>query len=107
LKARKYFWWISYEIYCLKVSLSKNLILSQFPQKEITIFFSENKNKKKKKENPTYSLSPPHLFQKKVSLMDLFWEGNEKICDFWLNMAICQNLFSLILQSTNQLVPFF
>jgi len=29
-------------------------------------------------KNPTYSLSPPHLFQKKMSLMDLFWGGNEK-----------------------------
>jgi len=40
LKAGKYFLWISYETYCLKVSLSKKLILSQFSQKEITIFFS-------------------------------------------------------------------
>jgi len=39
LKAGKYFWWISYETYCLKVSLSKKLILSQFSQNEITIFF--------------------------------------------------------------------
>jgi len=31
--------WISYETYCLKVSLGKKLILSQFSQKEITIFF--------------------------------------------------------------------
>jgi len=37
LKVGKYFWWISYETYCLKVSLSKKLILSQFSQKEITI----------------------------------------------------------------------
>ena len=34
----KYFWWISYETYCLKVPLSKKLILSQFSQKEIIIF---------------------------------------------------------------------
>jgi len=40
LKAGKYFLWISYETYCLKVSLSKKLILSQYSQKEITIFFS-------------------------------------------------------------------
>jgi len=49
LKAGKYFCGISYETYCLKVSLSKKLILSQFSQKEITIFFmkkkTENKNK--------------------------------------------------------------
>ena len=90
MKAGKYFWWISYETYCLKVSLSKKLILSQFSQKEIIIFLNEKntknkkqktkkqKNKKHKKENPTYSLSHPHLFQKKMSLMDLFWGGNEK-----------------------------
>jgi len=70
LKARKYFLWISYETYCLKVSLSKKFILSQFSQKEITIFFflNENKNKKlkKRKKNPTYNLSPPHLFKKNV-----------------------------------------
>jgi len=60
-----------------------------------------------KTKTPIYSLSPPHLFQKKMSLMDLFWGRKEKIYDFWLNLAICQNLFSLILQSTNQLVPFF
>ena len=39
LKVGKYFWWISYETYCLKVSLSKKLILSEFSQKEITISF--------------------------------------------------------------------
>jgi len=39
LKAWKYVLWISYETYCLKVLLSKKLILSQFSQKEITIFF--------------------------------------------------------------------
>ena len=65
LKAGKYFWWISYETYCLKVSLSTKLILSQFSQKEIAIFLNEKKNKKQKKENPTYSLSPPHSFQKR------------------------------------------
>ena len=39
LKVGKYFLWISYETYCLKVLLSKKLILSQFSKKEITIFF--------------------------------------------------------------------
>jgi len=39
LKAGKYFWWISYETYCLKVSLSKKLLLLQFSPKEITISF--------------------------------------------------------------------
>jgi len=86
---------------------SKKLILSQFPQKEITIFFYENKNKKRKKGKSNLQFVSPTFISKKVSLMDLFWEGNEKICDFWLNLAICQNLFSLILQSTNQVVPFF
>jgi len=63
---------------------------------------------KKEKKNPHYSFCLPHTyFKKQMSLMDLFWVGNEKICEFWLNLAICQNLFSLILQSTNQLVPFF
>ena len=107
LKAGKYSWWISYEIYCLKVSLSKKLILSQFPQKEITIFFMKTKTKnRKRKILPTVCL-PTLISKKKMSLMDLFWGGNGKICDFWLNLAICQNLFSLILQSTNQFVPFF
>ena len=112
IESREIFLWISYETYCLKVSLNNKLILSQFSQKEITIFFlfkSKQKQKieKQKKKNSTYSLFPPHLFRKKMSLMDLFWGGNEKICDIWLNLAICQSLFSLILQSTNQLVPFF
>jgi len=102
IESREIFLWISYKTYCLKVSLGKKLILSQFSQKEITIFFflNENKNKKlknRKKKNSTYSLFPPDLFQKKMSLMDLFWGGNEKSCDYWLNLAICQNLFSLIL----------
>jgi len=62
--------WISYETYCLKVSLGKKLILSQFSQKEITIFFlfklkQKQKKLKNRKKNPTYSFSPPHLFQKK------------------------------------------
>jgi len=38
LKAGKYFWWISYETYCLKVSVSKKLIVSQFSKQEITTF---------------------------------------------------------------------
>ena len=66
LKARKYFWWISYETYCLKVSLSKKLILSQFSQKEIT------------KILPTVCF-PHTYFKKKMSLMDLFWGGKEKL----------------------------
>ena len=37
--------------HCLKVSLSKKLILSQFSQKEITIFFFLNENKNKKLKN--------------------------------------------------------
>ena len=45
LKVGKYIWWISYETYCLKVSLSKKLILSQFSQKEITLFFFLNEKK--------------------------------------------------------------
>jgi len=70
IESREIFLWISYETYCLKVSLSKKLILSQFSQKEITFLFflNENKNKKlknRKKKNSTYSLFPPHLFQKK------------------------------------------
>ena len=44
------FWWISYETYCLKVSLNNNLILSQFSQKEITIFFLFKWTKKPKFE---------------------------------------------------------
>jgi len=98
LKAGKYFWWISYETYCLKVSLSKKLILSQFSQKKITNFFYENKKKLKntKKKNPTYNLSPPHLFQKNV-FDGLILGRKRKIWDYWLNLAICQNLFSLIL----------
>jgi len=39
------FLWISYEIYYLQVSPSKKLLLSQFSQKEITIFLNQNKNK--------------------------------------------------------------
>jgi len=42
----------------------------------------------------TLPFIPPHLFQK-MSLMDLFWWGDRKFCDFWLNLAIFQNLFSL------------
>jgi len=38
IESREIFFGISYETYCLKVPLSKNLILSQFSQKEITIF---------------------------------------------------------------------
>jgi len=109
LKAGKYFWWTSYETYCLKVSLSKKLILSQFSQKEITTIFlmktKIEKHKKRRKILPTVCL--PQTYLKKMSLTDLFWGGNEKSYDFWLNLAICQNLFSLIIQSTNQLVPFF
>jgi len=63
------------------------------------------KHKKEKKILRTVCL--PHTYLKKMSLMDLFWGGNEKFYDHWLNLATCQNLFSLILQSTNQLVPFF
>jgi len=37
-KEGKYFWWILKRHRCLKVSLSKKLILSQFSQKEITTF---------------------------------------------------------------------
>ena len=72
IESREIFLWISYETYCLKVSLNKKLILSQFSQKEITIFYfflNENKNKKlknRKKKNSTYSLFAPHLFQKNV-----------------------------------------
>ena len=70
IESKEIFLWISYETYCLKVSLSKKLILSQFSQKEITIYFflNENKNKKLKnrKKKSTYSLFPPHLFQKSV-----------------------------------------
>jgi len=85
LKAGKYFWWISYERYCLKVSLTKKLILSQFSQKEITIFLNEKK--KTKNKNRERKILPivclPHTyFRKKMSLMDLFWGGNEKSCDY-------------------------
>ena len=100
LKAGRYFWWISYETYCLKVSLSKKLILSQFSQKEIPFFsfLKENKKiEKQKKEKFYLQFVSPTLISKKMSLMDLFWGGNEKSCDYWLNLAICQNLFSLIL----------
>jgi len=45
LKVGKYFWWISYETYCLKVSLCKKLILSQFSQKEIRFFLMKTKTK--------------------------------------------------------------
>ena len=48
LKVGEYFLWISYDTYCLKVSLSKKLILSQFSQKEITIFLNEKKTQKPK-----------------------------------------------------------
>jgi len=68
LKAGKCFWWISYEIYCLKLSLSKKLILSQFSQKEITIFFMKTKTKiekQKKKILPTVCL-PLTYFKKNV-----------------------------------------
>jgi len=79
LKAGEYFLWISYDTYCLKVSLSKKLILLQFSQKEITIFLNENKKKKlknkKKKKNPTYSLFAPHLFQRKYFLDGLILGG--------------------------------
>ena len=61
IESREIFLYISYETYCLKVSLSKKLIISQFSQKEIIIFFFVNE-----KKNPTYNLSPPHLFQKNV-----------------------------------------
>ena len=63
------------------------------------------KKNKKIKILPTVCL--PHTYFKKLSLMDLFWGGKDKFYDFWLNLAIFQNLFSLILQSTNQLVNFF
>jgi len=69
LKAGKYSWWISYEIYCLKVSLSKKLILSQFPQKEITIFFMKTKTKnRKRKILPTVCL--PHTYFKKKNVLN-------------------------------------
>jgi len=84
LKAGKYFWWISYETYCLKVSLSKKLILSQFSQKEITIFFlfkmkikTKQKLKNTKKEKFYLQFVSPTLISKKMSFMDLFWGGNE------------------------------
>jgi len=69
LKAGKYFWWISHETYCLKVSLSKKLILSQFSQKEITIFFMKTKTKieKQKKEKFYEQLVSPTLISKKCS----------------------------------------
>jgi len=36
---------------------------------------------KKEKKNPHYSFCLPHTyFKKQMSLMDLFWVGNEKIC---------------------------
>jgi len=51
IESREIFLWISYETYCLKVSLSKKLILSQFSQKEITILFFLNEKKNKKLKN--------------------------------------------------------
>ena len=83
IESREIFLWISYETYCLKVSLSKKLILSQFSQKEITIFLWKQKQKlkntkrKKKYILPTVCLPLTYL-KKKMSLMDLFWGGNEK-----------------------------
>jgi len=42
-----------------------------------------------------------------LALMNLFWGGDEKFCDCWINLAICQNLFSLIVLTTSQLFQFF
>ena len=79
--------WISYETYCLKVSLGKKLILSQFSQKEITIFFlfklkQKQKKLKNRKKNPTYSFSPPHLFQKKCPWWTYFGEETKKFVTY-------------------------
>ena len=72
IERREIFLWISYETYCLKVSLSKKLILSQFSQKEITFSFMKTKTKiekhKKEKNLPTVCL--PLTYFKKMSLMD-------------------------------------
>jgi len=54
IESREIFLWISYKTYCLKVSLNNKLILSQFSQKEITIFFlfkSKQKQKIEKQKN--------------------------------------------------------
>ena len=84
LKVVKYFWWISYETYCLKVSLSKKLTFTIFSKRNHNFFlFMKTKTKieKHKRKKPTYSLSPPHLFQKNV-LDGLILGRKQKI--FWL-----------------------
>jgi len=80
--------WISYETYCLKVSLNKKLILSQFSQKEITIFFflNEKKNKtkkmKKKTEKSYLQFVSPTLISKKKVLDGLILGRKRKIVTF-------------------------
>jgi len=65
---------------------------------------TKNKKQKTKKQKQKTSKGKsylqfvsPTLISEKMSLMDLFWGGNEKNFDFWLNLSLCQNLFSLIL----------
>jgi len=98
LKARKYFLWISYDAYCLKVSLSKKIILSQFSQKEITIFFlfkwnQKQKIEKQKKEKSYLQFVSPTLISKKKCSWWTYFGEETKNCDFWLSLAICQNFF--------------
>jgi len=70
IESREIFLWISYETYCLKVSLSKKLILSQFSQKEITIFLMKTKTKKLKNKRTKKSylqfVSPTLISKKNV-----------------------------------------
>jgi len=56
--------------HCLKVSLSKKLILSQFSQKEITIFLNEKKKQKTEKGKPYLQFVSPTLISKKKNVVD-------------------------------------
>jgi len=88
IESREIFLWISYETYCLKVSLNNKLILSQFSQKEITIFFlfkwkQKQKIEKQKKEKFYLQfVSPSLISKKKCPWWTYFGEETKKFVTF-------------------------